>query len=64
MADEIPKENAPPRPVSPVQSPPGQTDKPNHKQTDEPWKGNPEKDQFDPDRSKPDLEKWQESDTH
>jgi hypothetical protein len=36
----------------------------NTKQTDEPWKGNPEKDQLDPNRPKPDLEKWHNSNTH
>jgi hypothetical protein len=40
------------------------TDWPNTKQTDEPWKGNPEKDQLDPKRPDIDLEKWQESNTH
>ena len=40
------------------------TDRPTHKQTDEPWKGNPEKDQLPRDRPDIDLEKWQESDTH
>jgi hypothetical protein len=40
------------------------TDWPNTRQSDEPWKGNPEKDQLSPDRPKPDLEKWQESKTH
>ena len=34
-----------------------------HAQTDKPWKGNPEKEQRS-DEAKPDLEKWQESDTH
>jgi hypothetical protein len=33
------------------------------KQTDKPWKGNPEKEQRNGDE-KPDLEKWQESSTH
>ena len=41
-----------------------QNDFPTHKQTDEPWKGNPEKDQLPPDRPDIDLEKWQESNTH
>ncbi|MDP1865479.1 MAG: hypothetical protein Q8L13_03920 [Bradyrhizobium sp.] len=39
------------------------TDWPTTKQTDEPWKGNPEKEQ----RNKGatiDLEKWQETNTH
>jgi hypothetical protein len=34
------------------------TDWPNTKQSDEPWKGNTERDQLDPCRPKPDLEKW------
>jgi hypothetical protein len=34
------------------------------KANDEPWKGNPENEQFDPDRPDIDLEKWQESNTH
>ena len=41
-----------------------QNDKPTHKQTNEPWKGNPEKDQLPLDRPDIDLEKWQESNTH
>lgn len=34
------------------------------KQTDTPWKGLPEKEQFDKDRAKPDLEKWKDTNTH
>jgi hypothetical protein len=34
-----------------------------HKQTDKPWKGNPEKEQQSG-ASKPDLEKWHETNTH
>ena len=33
------------------------------KQTDKPWQGNPEKDQK-PGDTRPDLEKWRNSDTH
>jgi len=44
--------------------PRAKTDWPNTKQTDEPWKGNPEKEQLDPNRPDIDLEKWQESNTH
>jgi hypothetical protein len=33
------------------------------KQTDQPWKGNPEKEQRNG-GEKPDLEKWQETNTH
>jgi hypothetical protein len=39
------------------------TDKPSIKQMDEPWKGNPEKEQRSSVR-KDNLEKWQRSDTH
>jgi hypothetical protein len=49
---------------TPKDDPRQQNDWPNSKQTDEPWKGNPEKDQVSPDRKKPDLEKWQRSNTH
>jgi hypothetical protein len=34
-----------------------------NKQTDQPWKGNPEKEQRNGD-TKPDLEEWHESNTH
>lgn len=34
-----------------------------HSQTQEPWKGNPEKEQRSGEK-KHDLEKWRESDTH
>ncbi|MCK1481525.1 hypothetical protein IVB25_01885 [Bradyrhizobium sp. 193] len=49
---------------TPLDDPRQQTDAPHHKQTNEPWKGNPEKDQIRPDRPDIDLEKWQESNTH
>jgi hypothetical protein len=49
---------------TPLNDPRQQTDWPNSKQTDEPWKGNPEKEQFDPQRPDIDLEKWQETNTH
>jgi hypothetical protein len=39
------------------------SDKPHTKQTDEPWKGVPEKEQA-PGKKKPDLEKWSDSKTH
>jgi hypothetical protein len=39
------------------------TDRGSHKQTDKPWKGNPEKEERN-EGVKPDLERWQESDTH
>jgi hypothetical protein len=48
---------------TPLDDPRRQTDAPHHKQTNEPWKGNPEKDQIPPDRPDIDLEKWQEN-TH
>jgi hypothetical protein len=47
----------------PTDDPRQQTDWGSHKQTDKPWKGNPEKEQR-PGSSKPDLEKWHETDTH
>jgi hypothetical protein len=40
-----------------------QTDSKSHKQTDEPWKGPVEKEQKASNK-KPDLEKWQETNTH
>jgi len=52
--DEDPRE-------TPLEDPRIKTDWPNTKQTDEPWKGNPEK---EPDRPGFDLEEWQESNTH
>jgi hypothetical protein len=39
------------------------TDQGAHKQTDKPWKGNPEKEQRN-DNAKIDLEKWHETNTH
>jgi hypothetical protein len=39
------------------------TDQGSHSQTDQPWKGNPEKEQRNDD-TKIDLEKWQETNTH
>lgn len=48
----------------PVTPDPGEpSDWGSHAQTNEPWKGNPEKDQR-PGTKKPDLEKWHESSTH
>jgi hypothetical protein len=49
---------------TPYDDPRQQNDWPTHKQTDKPWKGNPEKDQLPADRPDIDLEKWQESNTH
>ena len=48
---------------TPKDDPRQRTDKPSIKQTDAPWKGNPEKEQRSSVR-KDDLEKWQRSDTH
>ena len=39
------------------------TDWGSHSQSDKPWKGSPEKQQKPSDKT-PDLEKWQQSDTH
>jgi hypothetical protein len=39
------------------------TDWGSHAQTEEPWKGNPEKEQRPADK-KPDLEKWHKTGTH
>lgn len=48
----------------PVTPDPGEkTDWGSHSQTQEPWKGNPEKEQRSGEK-KHDLEKWRESDTH
>lgn len=52
MSDEAPKDD--PRQAS---------DWPSSKQTTEPWKGVPEKEQA-PGKSKPDIEKWNETNTH
>jgi hypothetical protein len=49
---------------TPQDDPRQQTDWNNTKQTDEPWKGATEKDQLDPNRPKPDLEKWHDTNTH
>ena len=56
-SDGDPREN-------PKDDPRRQNDWKNTRQTEQPWKGNPEKDQVSPERKKPDLEKWQESNTH
>jgi hypothetical protein len=49
---------------TPQDDPRQQTDWPSTKQTDKPWKGNPEKEQINPDRHEIDLEQWQQSNTH
>jgi hypothetical protein len=48
---------------TPHDDPRRQTDWGSNKQTDKPWQGNPEKEQKRQ-GPRPDLEKWQESDTH
>jgi hypothetical protein len=53
--EEIPMSKEPPK-----TDPRERTDWGSPKQTDKPWKGNPEKEQRNDD-FKPDLEKWQES---
>jgi hypothetical protein len=49
---------------TPQDDPRQQTDLPTQRQTDQPWKGNPEKEQLDPKRPPLDLERWQKSNTH
>jgi hypothetical protein len=48
---------------TPKDDPRQRTDQGSSKQTDKPWKGNPEKEQRSH-VSKDDLEKWQRSSTH
>jgi hypothetical protein len=48
---------------TPKDDPRQRTDKDSLKQTDAPWKGNPEKEQRSQ-ISNDDLERWQQSDTH
>jgi hypothetical protein len=48
----------------PTDDPREQTDWKTNKQTDEPWKQPVEKEQKPGGAPKPDLEKWQESNTH
>lgn len=47
----------------PNDDPRQQSDWGSHRQTEKPWKGNPEKEQSSG-NVKPDLEKWQETKTH
>jgi hypothetical protein len=49
---------------TPSDDPRQKTDWKTTKQTDEPWKGATEKEQLDPTRPKPDLEKWHDTNTH
>ena len=53
MSKETPKDRS-----TPTVRPQG-----SHRQTDKPWKGNPEKEQRN-DGAKIDLEKWHETNTH
>lgn len=48
---------------TPKDDPRQRSDRKSAKQTNQPWKGNPEKEQHSSVR-KDDLERWQESDTH
>lgn len=48
----------------PTDDPRQQSDWGSHAQTNKPWKGNPEKEQRPGHKPAPDLEKWQESNTH
>jgi hypothetical protein len=48
---------------TPKEEPRQRTDRKNFKQSDEPWKGPPEKEQK-PGGPPPDLERWHESNTH
>jgi len=57
MRNDYPKENTRRTPVSPVEGTREMNDKPNFKETDEPWK-KPTEDSHD--GPKPDLEKEQE----
>jgi hypothetical protein len=49
---------------TPKDDPRQRTDWKTTRQSEKPWKGNPEKEQFDPNTPKPDLEQWQDSYTH
>jgi hypothetical protein len=48
---------------TPADDPRQQTDKGSLRQTEKPWKGNPEREQRN-DNAGLDLEKWQKSNTH
>jgi hypothetical protein len=48
----------------PDDDPRQRTDWKTTRQSEKPREGNTEKEQFDPNAPKPDLEKWQDSDTH
>jgi hypothetical protein len=49
---------------TPKTEPRDRSDWGSRKQTDKPWKGNPEKEQRNDDEKKLDLERWQKSSTH
>ncbi|WP_131869998.1 MULTISPECIES: hypothetical protein [unclassified Bradyrhizobium] len=49
---------------TPLDDPRQQTDMSTHRQTNEPWRGNPEKHQTEPKRPRVDLERWHKSDAH
>jgi len=48
---------------TPKDDPRQRSDQSSHRQTDNPWKGRPEKEQRN-DGTKIDLEKWHETNTH
>ncbi|HYW62417.1 MAG TPA: hypothetical protein VE865_04370 [Bradyrhizobium sp.] len=48
----------------PTDDPRNESDWKNTKQTEQPWKGLPEKDQRPNKTGKPDLERWKDSGTH
>lgn len=49
---------------TPKDDPREKTDWGSKSQSHEPWKGVQEKDQYDPEVKKPDLERWNDSKTH
>ena len=59
----IEPEESPMSKETPKDDPRQKSDQGSHRQTDKPWKGNPEKEQRNDD-AKIDLEKWQETNTH
>ena len=62
MNKKVPSLEEDPR-ETPLDDPRQKTDWPATKQTDEPWKGNPEKEQRN-DGGDLDLEKWHRTNTH
>lgn len=59
----IKPEESPMSKETPKDDPRQKSDQGSHRQTDKPWKGNPEKEQRNED-PKIDLEKWHETNTH